>query len=76
MRNTKTPPSFTVKEWQLTCPEGECCVILKIGYTVLATNFESLTFDSPFFSMSPAKVKSLLHDLQTHLIRCERFADN
>ncbi|WP_039058692.1 phage domain protein [Enterobacter sp. Bisph1] len=60
-------PALPVLGWQVGSADNLNGVVVKFGCSTLSGGPSATTFDSPFFNLSPDKVRSLINDLERSL---------
>ncbi len=60
-------PALPVLGWQVGAVDDLDGVVVKFGCCTMPGGPAATTFDSPFFNLSPDKVRSLIYDLERTL---------
>lgn len=64
-------PALPVVGWQVGAVEDLNGVVVKFGCSTAPCGSEATTFDSPFFTLTPDMVRSLIYDLERSLHQYE-----
>lgn len=67
MNSESVFPALPVVGWQVGAVEDLNGVVVKFGCSTRPGGAAATTFDSPFFNLTPDKVRSLIYDLERTL---------